>query len=393
MNDLIHPPPRIAGTLPGELRIQVFDTADSIRDLWQAFEATACGYGFQTHAWIATLLDTVDRDRPQRPAIVLVTDAAGAPGLLLPLTIRRTGGLNRLEFIDSGFADYNAPLITADLAQALAGGGFPALWRRILAAVGPVDMVRLTKLPEHIGPVSNPFLQLPCRPSGISFQVPLAGDFESFLRSRSANLRQDSRAKRRRLARRHGPVALHIAATGEEIDRLLDVLVRQKSQRYRATGAVNRFRAPATAAFYRAIAHREAASGRVQVAALTAGDHVVAAHLGLVVGDRFYWLMPAFDTETFASFSPGRLLLVELLAWAFEHGLAVFDLTIGDEPYKRDWADQTMPLYTHLGGVTPAGRLQTGGERLYRSVKAEVQARYPGLFATLKSWRRSLPGR
>ena len=49
---------------------------------------------------------------------------------------------------------------------------------------------------------------------------------------------------------------------------------------------------------------------------------------------------------------PGYLHLLETFQHAIGQGLNVFDFTIGDEPYKRDWHDTEMHLYDH---VSPAG--------------------------------------
>ena len=46
--------------------------------------------------------------------------------------------------------------------------------------------------------------------------------------------------------------------------------------------------------------------------------------------------MPTFATE-WKSYSPGRLLLEYLIQWSIEQRLKVFDFTVGDEEYKKEW--------------------------------------------------------
>jgi CelD/BcsL family acetyltransferase involved in cellulose biosynthesis len=55
-------------------------------------------------------------------------------------------------------------------------------------------------------------------------------------------------------------------------------------------------------------------------------------------------------------FGPGTAHLHELLRNAIEQGFRVFDFTIGDETYKRDWAETKLTLYDYSAGETLPGR-------------------------------------
>jgi CelD/BcsL family acetyltransferase involved in cellulose biosynthesis len=48
---------------------------------------------------------------------------------------------------------------------------------------------------------------------------------------------------------------------------------------------------------------------------------------------------------------------MRLIEFSIKRGLATFDLTVGDEPYKRDWADHSTALYDYTQGVSIKGRL------------------------------------
>src|SRR5687767_7242934 len=100
--------------------IDVFRHCDDIRDVWLRFQEDACCYGFQSHAWISTLLETVGQSAAIRPAIVRVASPAGEPLMLVPLMVRHRYGMTFLEFIDFGLTDYNAPLIDPGFARTLA---------------------------------------------------------------------------------------------------------------------------------------------------------------------------------------------------------------------------------------------------------------------------------
>jgi CelD/BcsL family acetyltransferase involved in cellulose biosynthesis len=44
-------------------------------------------------------------------------------------------------------------------------------------------------------------------------------------------------------------------------------------------------------------------------------------------------------------YGPGAAHLMEIMARAIERGCTIFDFTIGDEPYKRDWCEERQALY------------------------------------------------
>jgi CelD/BcsL family acetyltransferase involved in cellulose biosynthesis len=83
--------------------------------------------------------------------------------------------------------------------------------------------------------------------------------------------------------------------------------------------------------------------------------------------------LASYDDGEVSRFGPGAAHLHDLMRWAIEHDLRVFDFTIGDEPYKRDWCDTEVKLYDFIAGVTRRGALVAAAmsavARLKRSIK------------------------
>ena len=78
---------------------------------------------------------------------------------------------------------------------------------------------------------------------------------------------------------------------------------------------------------------RPATASLALLSTLRAGDHLVAVHFGLLGRDRLIWWFPAYDA-TFGSYSPGLILLLDLVAEAAARGLALVDLGRGEHHYK-----------------------------------------------------------
>ncbi len=61
------------------------------------------------------------------------------------------------------------------------------------------------------------------------------------------------------------------------------------------------------------------------------------------------------DGEAMVRLGPGRFHLHEMLTKAIADGCETFDMTIGDEGYKRTWADIQLTLHDHVEAQTTRG--------------------------------------
>jgi CelD/BcsL family acetyltransferase involved in cellulose biosynthesis len=70
-----------------------------------------------------------------------------------------------------------------------------------------------------------------------------------------------------------------------------------------------------------------------------AGDRVAAVHLGLLSVDRLCWWFPSYDPDL-GRYSPGLILLLELIAEGAARRVPVLDLGRGEHDYKLRVADR-----------------------------------------------------
>jgi CelD/BcsL family acetyltransferase involved in cellulose biosynthesis len=148
------------------------------------------------------------------------------------------------------------------------------------------------------------------------------------------------------------------------------MLMRQKAVSFARMGVANLFEIPGYADFFRAVS----AEPIVHVSRLDVGGHPGAINLGLTMRGRYYHLLASYTEDAeIARLGPGAAHLQEIVANAIRHGCTVFDFTIGDEPYKRDWCEERQTLHDHLSARTLAGHaavaLHAGKLRLKRTIK------------------------
>jgi CelD/BcsL family acetyltransferase involved in cellulose biosynthesis len=183
--------------------------------------------------------------------------------------------------------------------------------------------------------------------------VTLGGNWEEFASKRLPNIR-DSRRRQRNLEKR-AAIRFVVADTHHERQRIFENLVSMKRRRFADTDAHDIFGDAGYLQFYADATRKLGPSGAVEVSALYAGDRIIAANWGLYSNGRYIDLLPSYESGTWKSYAPGRLLSEWLLRHHLERGDAVFDYGIGDEPYKFGYCDGHSSLGDAYLAVTAKG--------------------------------------
>ncbi|MGH6727394.1 MAG: GNAT family N-acetyltransferase [Pseudolabrys sp.] len=360
----VHDAPALSpAALPDDIRLAVHENLNEVERDWRAFEAQADGTVFQCFDWLATWQRHIGARNGVRPAIVVGRDDAGAILFLLPLSVRAVGIARELAWLGSELCDYNMPLLAPAFAERFGGKGFLPLWAGIKQRLQRhprlhFDFVSLTKMPEMVGGQADPMLDLgvTINPSG-AYLTHLAGDWETFYAAkRSSSTRRRDRTKRKKLSE-FGEVRLVNPVGDAETLHSLDTLMVQKARSFARMGVGNLFAKPGHAEFYRALATDPASKHLVHVSRLDVGETPAAINLALTFRDRYYHLLASYDDGEASRFGPGAAHLHDLLQMAIERGFKIFDFTIGDERYKRDWCDTELKLYDHIQAATWRGVL------------------------------------
>jgi CelD/BcsL family acetyltransferase involved in cellulose biosynthesis len=298
---------------------------------------------------------------------------------IMPLAVGTTGFGRELVWLGSDLCDYNAPLLAAAFSERIGGDGFMPLWQTITRSLQShpklrFDLINLTKMPETVGAQANPMLQLPVtvHPSG-AYLTHLSDDWETFYAAkRSSATRRRDRTKRKRLAE-FGEVRLVNPQSDDDTLATLDTLMTQKARSFAHMGVANLFAKPGYADFYRALATDPATQHLVHVSRIDVGTTSAAVNLGLTYRDRYYHLLASYDDGDVSRFGPGAAHLHDLLRLAIERGFRIFDFTIGDERYKRDWCDSELKLYDYIAAANWRGTLMAAPMRAAQHLKRRIK--------------------
>jgi len=347
-----------SGELVTSFKIRIATELTDFADLWPRTDryGRAHCYVFQCADILQVWSDTVGKARGTQTLFVAVFDDIGQPLLLFPLGIERDRGIRTLRFLDGGVSDYNAPVVF-EPTRTWERHTVERMWQELIRALPRFDVAIFEKMPADICGVPNPLVVLgaPSPPSG--HFVNITSSWEEYAAKRLPYKRESS-YQRRRLAK-SGLLSFTVAETPADRQRILHATIRQKSRRYIETRGVDGLNRPGYRHYYIAMAERFTWPGPLLISALEVDGKILATNWGLVSNGRFSGIVMSFESGEWKSFSPGRLLLEDLLKWSFTNGVAIFDFGIGDESYKTAYTDETLVLYQANIPVTAIGKGQT----------------------------------
>lgn len=316
-------------------------TLESFRTREEAFTAAVaqtCGVGrfcsgpdwlLPAHRWL---------QGPRWPYIL------EADGHWLALAVGTFGGSLRLAQPLEAAWCFGTPLVGPDPQQQLA-----LLQVAIRDLRGRCDGILLGGIPT-----GSPFdfllqtrLRRRLRVQGFPGSDTLLADLgegpRAWFRRRPAKLRATLRRARRRA--REAGVTCEAMPTGS-FDAVLPRILRIEEQGWKAAAGESIFAMPDHRNFYADVLARVAARGALRGFFARQGGADIAYIAGVRTGDTYRGLQMSY-VESAAPLSPGHLVHARLLVALAAEGVKTVDLGMVI-PYKRVWADRTLPLTNYL---------------------------------------------
>ena len=329
----------------GTFEISVAERLELVQRDWQTLMTGGGRYTpFQTLEWLRPWYAIVGPHFGARPLFVTVRDTvSGAPLMLLPLCHRRQGLLKVVEFADGGLSDYNAPVLASGFAPG--EREMRRLWRSIVSILPATDVVRLQKMPVSLGEMVNPLHYLQeLRPMSIdSWRVELPRTRAAYEKTLTSTFAKELRRKGRRVDGR-GKASLVNARDRAEALRIFAALADMRARRFTELGRPNVLAIPALRSFYETVIVEGWDQGFTTLSALEVNGEIAAALFALRHAGTYYLLFSAFQGGDWKSASPGNVALDRMATHLIETGTSVFDFTIGNESYKRDFGAQPQAL-------------------------------------------------
>lgn len=292
------------------------------------------------------------------------------------LEVASRGPVRTASFMGGRHANGNfVPVSRAD-ARSISIDDLGLLIGAIRKTRPDIDLIAFERLATDIAGIPNPLLLLPSQQSpNLSLAVDLAGGFDALLaRAGGKRKRKKHRSQTRKFEAAGGFRRLE-ARTPAEVDELLGAFFAMKAVRFGKMGIADVFADPEVQSFFRAIFSKSLASASPPFVlhALEVAGRIRAVTGSSRCHDRLICEFGAIAEDDLAFASPGEFLFFDNIEEACKEGLAVYDFSVGDEPYKRLWCDLEIRQFDVLVPLTLRGWVAASLLRLKTRAKAFVK--------------------
>jgi CelD/BcsL family acetyltransferase involved in cellulose biosynthesis len=207
-------------------------------------------------------------------------------------------------------------------------------------------MLALTQQPKRWRDLENPLALLSHQPSVNACPVLTMAPGAAPGALISNSFRRRLKGKERKLEKLPG-YRYGLASTDAEITRLLDWFFRTKPLRMAEQKLPNVFGDPGVETFVReACATKLPGGGRaIDIHALECDEEVIAMYAGVADGERFSMMFNTYTISDNARFSPGLILIRNIVDHYAAQGFRALDLGIGSDDYKRFFCKDDEPIF------------------------------------------------
>ncbi len=321
----------------------ILDAPGEIEPQWRKLAVDA-GNAFVTPEWFRASRAAAGEDT--EAAILTLTGSSGELRGLLPLVAGAGRRRRTFRFAGAAFGDRFHPLGLSPGDRGRVAGAGAAL------IAGHRDAIVLDNV-EPAPWIDELAAGLPASRRGPRYRrasLPFARleeSWDGFLTQRSRNFRSQLSRKARVLAERHS-VGYRLTETLAELDRDLDTFFSLHDARWSGRGG-SAAASRAWRDFHRRFAHQALEQGWLRLWSLELDGRPAASWYGWRLGRRYSYYQAGFDPAS-AGLSIGFLLLAHTFRSAIEEGAREYDLLMGDEDYKRRFADDACSVETRVFG-------------------------------------------
>ena len=176
--------------------------------------------------------------------------------------------------------------------------------------------------------------------------IPLPGDFEAYLSQIDKKQRHEIRRKLRNVEKSLVESDLYITEDGDslesDVQAFIEMMAQDPNKKDFLTEEMrHHIHNTAKTAF---------SEGWLNLSFLTLDGQKAAANMSFQFNNRL-WLYNSGWEWDFRDYSPGWVLLANLIQWATENGIQEFDFMRGDEPYKYKFGG--IDRHVYRATVTP----------------------------------------
>jgi CelD/BcsL family acetyltransferase involved in cellulose biosynthesis len=111
----------------------------------------------------------------------------------------------------------------------------------------------------------------------------------------------------------------------------------------------------------------------IELHALECDEEVIALFAGVADGHRFSMMFNTYTTSENSRYSPGLILVRNIIDRYAGQGFRAIDLGIGSDDYKRMFCKADEPIFDSFIAISPLGQLAAPGMSAFNRAKHLVK--------------------
>jgi CelD/BcsL family acetyltransferase involved in cellulose biosynthesis len=368
-------------------RVDVLHDIAQAEAAWRDLESRQLATPYQRFDLLTAWLREVGTHENVEPLIVIASDADRRPLMLLPLALQRRAGVRVASFMGGKHTTFNMALFDRDFAREATAADLAMLLSGLRASAA-TDVLALTQQPRHWRDTLNPLAMLPKQRSVNDCPVLTMVPGDPPANWISNSLRRRLKGKERKL---QAPGYRYYIGDGEaDIDRLLEWFFRIKPMRMAEQNFPDVFAEPGVEAFIRQACHTRLTEGghAIDIHALECDEEIIAIFAGVTDGHRFSMMFNTYTMSGRARYSPGLILMRDIVDHYGARGYRALDLGIGSDDYKRMFCKGDEVIFDSFIPLTARGRIAAAAMSNLSRAKRIVKHN-PALLGAAQRLRRS----
>jgi CelD/BcsL family acetyltransferase involved in cellulose biosynthesis len=346
------------------IRIAYVDVLHDMREaepVWRALEAEVLT-PYQRFDFLAHWQDHVGAREGLQPCIVIARDAERQPLMLLPLAAGHENGVRVARFMGGKHVTFNMPLLRRDFAAAATSDDLAALLDGLRKQPVNIDVLAFARQPERWRDLTNPMVLLPSQTAVNDCPLMTITPGAAPAARISNSFRRRLKGKERKLQALPG-YRYHLLESDVDVQRTLDWFFVVKPQRMAAQKLPNVFADPGVEEFLRAACMTRLPNGAraIEIHSLECDSEIIAIFAGVADNSRFSMMFNTYTMSESARYSPGLILMRDIVDHYAEQGYTSLDLGIGSDDYKRLFCKGDEPIFDSFLPLTAIGKLAAIG--------------------------------
>jgi CelD/BcsL family acetyltransferase involved in cellulose biosynthesis len=319
--------------------LTTFEQFCALKSEWNALAANQVKTIFMTHLWLEEWWRVFGAE--YQIWTLLARENGILIGILPLMLAKEKLGVRKLRFMGAGEVTPNhLDIIAAPQKRDRVIQAFISYFSQ---NTSDWDVLELDKIPQDSP--SMEALKDGLRSQGLLIKTAvsatcpyadLPGSFDEYLRSRSPKTQEGFRYAKRRIAKDFPGMYLGIAASTEEVEKVMATLMQLHQNRWLQKGYSGAFASKRTINFHYAVARKALESNHLRLYYLQINNEIIAVIYCYRVEDCVQYYLGGFD-ERWAKYSPGNIINMFALEQSILTGARRFDFLEGEENYKQHW--------------------------------------------------------